>query len=772
MTMQWTAAMTIALLVSVSIAYECSAIEEDMDYDGYDIRSTTQVRAEDCCKDCFDTNACVLLVWTNGTCWLKSSTSGKPSRAFGKRVGYVHRSDQCGPILDNTDYTYYYSVDLGSTFQSRAEACCSDCANWYGCAAWVWYNDSVWMKNGVAGTGTCYLKSLDAAMSNRSKTARPGRRAAELLHPLTTRPSITFPSRTSDSSSGVPTTILIALGFGVFVACMAWCYKYCPSENTPPATPNFVHADFIEIGRRRQDLDGKSEHLWRCNICAFENASDKDGCRLCETTRGIAFESHDQLNAVQHSAWARNAWSRVLNKYDQRPMWTQRSSHVFHDNTTFYVIGAAVQPAHEDGAVMNMESTSDRCDRRQVALTWQRLTRECASVAVDGSVLPLTWFNEPDESGSPRAIPFQEKLATMLIYFTHTVMTTTKFNLHRDALWTESLEALLLIRPESFASKTKIKFLGEDGVDAGGIQREWYSLMAHAFLDHELFVVHANRMLGLNPLVADPTHFLALGRFLARAIIDGQVLPLSLTAPLFKALLGTPLSIHDVRYIDEMTYKSLLFVRDTDCIEALDLDFTWTLPDGRSVELVAGGADVAVTSANQAEYVACLVRYWLFDSVRTPLEHVVRGFYDVVDPVVIANFDYKELELVLCGTTDINVVEWQFETVVTANLTASPALAWFWDVVERDMHQHDRAKLLQFTTGSARVPLQGFKALTGHDGNLCPFTLRGVPYTKGAMPKVQTCFNRILLPLYPSRKLMREALFVLVNMEIQDFTMQ
>ncbi|RHY31046.1 hypothetical protein DYB32_006223 [Aphanomyces invadans] len=640
MTMQWTAAMTIALLVSVSIAYECSAIEEDMDYDGYDIRSTTQVRAEDCCKDCFDTNACVLFVWTNGTCWLKSSTSGKRSRAFGKRVGYVHRSDQCGPILDNTDYTYYYSVDLGSTFQSRAEACCSDCANWYGCAAWVWYNDSVWMKNGVAGTGTCYLKSLDAAMSNRSKTARPGRRAAELLHPLWTRPSITFPSRTSDSSSGVPTSILVALGFGVFVACMAWCYKYCPSENTPPATPNF------------------------------------------------------------------------------------------------------------------------------------RLTRECASVAVDGSVLPLTWFNEPDESGSPRAIPFQEKLATTLIYFTHTVMTTTKFNLHRDALWTESLEALLLIRPESFASKTKIKFLGEDGVDAGGIQREWYSLMAHAFLDHELFVVHANRMLGLNPLVADPTHFLALGRFLARAIIDGQVLPLSLTAPLFKALLGTPLSIHDVRYIDEMTYKSLLFVRDTDCIEALDLDFTWTLPDGRSVELVAGGADVAVTSANQAEYVACLVRYWLFDSVRTPLEHVVRGFYDVVDPVVIANFDYKELELVLCGTTDINVVEWQFETVVTANLTASPALAWFWDVVERDMQQHDRAKLLQFTTGSARVPLQGFKALTGHDGNLCPFTLRGVPYTKGAMPKVQTCFNRILLPLYPSRKLMREALFVLVNMEIQDFTMQ
>jgi E3 ubiquitin ligase SMURF1/2 len=301
------------------------------------------------------------------------------------------------------------------------------------------------------------------------------------------------------------------------------------------------------------------------------------------------------------------------------------------------------------------------------------------------------------------------------------------------------------------------------------VQREWYSLMAQAFLDHDIFLA---RSLGLNPSYEDKDHFLALGRFLARAIIDGQVLPFTLTVPLFKALLGTPLSIHDVRYIDETTYNSLVYVRDSDCIEALDLDFTWTTAAGRTVELVAGGSDLAVTRANQAQYVDSLVQYWLLDAVKTPLELVVRGFYDVLTPDMMFRFDYRELELLLCGTSEINVVEWQFETVATSELRAHESLGWFWDVIEKDMRQHERAKLLQFTTGSSRVPLQGFKALTGHDGQLCPFNLRNAPYTEGALPKVHTCFNRIVLPLYPTRKLMKEALFILVNMEVQDFTMK
>ena len=42
----------------------------------------------------------------------------------------------------------------------------------------------------------------------------------------------------------------------------------------------------------------------------------------------------------------------------------------------------------------------------------------------------------------------------------------------------------------------------------------------------------------------------------------------------------------------------------------------------------------------------------------------------------------------------------------------SPVVQWFWQIVE-SYSEELRARLLQFVTGSSRVPLQGFKALQG-----------------------------------------------------------
>ncbi|RHY45013.1 hypothetical protein DYB26_008462 [Aphanomyces astaci] len=86
---------------------------------------------------------------------------------------------------------------------------------------------------------------------------------------------------------------------------------------------------------------------------------------------------------------------------------------------------------------------------------------------------------------------------------------------------------------------------------------------------------------------------------------------------------------------------------------------------------------------------------------------------------------------------------------------------WFWDVVGA-METHDQAKLLQFTTGSSRVPVQGFKGLTSYDGRICYFTLNGVAYAAGKYPVVHACFNRLDLPLYPTKDLLQDALSTLL----------
>lgn len=62
-----------------------------------------------------------------------------------------------------------------------------------------------------------------------------------------------------------------------------------------------------------------------------------------------------------------------------------------------------------------------------------------------------------------------------------------------------------------------------------------------------------------------------------------------------------------------------------------------------------------------------------------------------------------------------------------------------------------RARLLQFVTGSSRVPLQGFKALQGSTASVGP-RLFTIHLTKDVstqnLPKAHTCFNRIDLPPY------------------------
>ena len=78
-----------------------------------------------------------------------------------------------------------------------------------------------------------------------------------------------------------------------------------------------------------------------------------------------------------------------------------------------------------------------------------------------------------------------------------------------------------------------------------------------------------------------------------------------------------------------------------------------------------------------------------------------------------------------------------------------------------------RARLLQFATGTSRVPVQGFKALQGSDGNIKLFTIEGC--TTGLLPRAHTCFNRLELPLYSSKEDLKKYVLIALNAEACGF---
>ena len=69
-------------------------------------------------------------------------------------------------------------------------------------------------------------------------------------------------------------------------------------------------------------------------------------------------------------------------------------------------------------------------------------------------------------------------------------------------------------------------------------------------------------------------------------------------------------------------------------------------------------------------------------------------------------------KLVICGLGRIDVEDWRRNTRLKHCTSSCAVVRWFWRAVEA-FDQERRARLLQFVTGSSKVPFQGFKALQG-----------------------------------------------------------
>jgi len=127
----------------------------------------------------------------------------------------------------------------------------------------------------------------------------------------------------------------------------------------------------------------------------------------------------------------------------------------------------------------------------------------------------------------------------------------------------------------------------------------------------------------------------------------------------------------------------------------------------------------------------------------------------------------------MCGTPHIDLNDWKAHTFYQGSLSTSHQVTkWWWEVVE-SVDEAYQAKVLQFITSSSVVPVEGFKGLQGSRGDVCPFTLEGVRYTSvpGALqlPKAHTCFNKLDLPMYPSKEILERSLKVAIDVGCEGF---
>ena len=163
------------------------------------------------------------------------------------------------------------------------------------------------------------------------------------------------------------------------------------------------------------------------------------------------------------------------------------------------------------------------------------------------------------------------------------------------------------------------------------------------------------------------------------------------------------------------------------------------------VELKPGGADLPVTEANKQEYVELVVSHRIAGRISEQFRAFMEGLGDVLPLDLLRVFDEHELELLIGGMTEIDMDDWTRFTDYRGYEKTDRVIEWFWACL-RSWPTERKARLLQFTTGTSRVPVNGFKDLQGSDGPR-RFTIEKSGDPNG-LPRSHTCFNRLDLPPY------------------------
>ncbi|XP_049280671.1 E3 ubiquitin-protein ligase Nedd-4-like isoform X2 [Anopheles funestus] len=327
-------------------------------------------------------------------------------------------------------------------------------------------------------------------------------------------------------------------------------------------------------------------------------------------------------------------------------------------------------------------------------------------------------------------------------------------------------------RLDLLKTKLWIEFEGEAGLDYGGLAREWFYLLSKEMFNpyYGLFEYSAmdNYTLQINPYseLCNEDHLLYfrfIGRIAGMAVYHGKLLDAFFIRPFYKMMLQKPIDLKDMEAVDTEYYNSLVWIKENDPSELM-LTFCVdeeTFGQTTQHELLPNGADIDVTNENKDEYIRLVIQWRFVSRVQVQMQAFLDGFGSLVPLNLLKIFDEHELELLMCGIQNIDLRDWKRNTLYKGDYYPNHVvIQWFWRAV-LSFSNEMRARLLQFVTGTSRVPMNGFKELYGSNGPQM-FTIEkwGTPEN---YPRAHTCFNRLDLPPYESYMQLKERLIQAVE---------
>uniref|UniRef100_F7BTG6 Probable E3 ubiquitin-protein ligase HECTD2 n=1 Tax=Monodelphis domestica TaxID=13616 RepID=F7BTG6_MONDO len=343
----------------------------------------------------------------------------------------------------------------------------------------------------------------------------------------------------------------------------------------------------------------------------------------------------------------------------------------------------------------------------------------------------------------------------------------------RTHLVSDSLDELTRKRAD-LKKKLKVTFVGEAGLDMGGLTKEWFLLLIRQIFhpDYGMFAYHKDsRCHWFSSFKCENySEFRLVGILMGLAVYNSITLDIRFPPCCYKKLLSPPIvpgdqntpvgicnvTIDDLYQIMPELAHGLNELLSYDGNVEEDFYSTFQVFQEefgiiKSYNLKSAGDKIPVTNQNRKEYVQLYVDFLLNKSIYKQFAAFYYGFHSVCASNALMLLRPEEVEILVCGSPELDMHALQRNTQYDGYVKTDLTIRYFWDVVlgfPLDLQK----KLLHFTTGSDRVPVGGMADLN--------FKISKHETSTNWLPVAHTCFNQLCLPPYKNKKELKQKLII------------
>ena len=331
-------------------------------------------------------------------------------------------------------------------------------------------------------------------------------------------------------------------------------------------------------------------------------------------------------------------------------------------------------------------------------------------------------------------------------------------NLIEDALNELSKKDIKLQNP------IKVRFLGEQGVDEGGVRKEFFLLFIRQIFDPNYGMFNYNektRLYWFNHYTFEPKiKYELIGIIFGLAIYNNIILDVKFPLTVYRKLLGLKPTLEDMKECDPELYKNFSFLKktkDANLKESLDLDFTVTddkFGEKLVIPLKKDGDKISVDINNKDEYVDLYLDWYFNKSIQEVFTSFEKGFYRVFSRDLSKILSPEELELIICGTQVLDFNELKRVCKYEEYNENDETIKYFWEVL-LNFSEDEKKRFLSFVTGCDRAPIDGLGSL--------PITISNGGSDVEQLPSAHTCFNNLILPNYKNKEKLKKNMLTAIN---------